>query len=305
MASKEEVLALHKKQQRDLIANITSLKKQATKKTRKNVLIQCQNLQDDLDYKQKLELEAFEGEGEQGEPAEDVTPEQLLQQLEISKGTESPGDSVDTPVIEAPKKKPNRQKQRLAKRQQKIDDIKAQASLEAENTVDYRAIEIESMNQLLQFNSLKIHDILPDGNCLFASIKHQVETRHQDLSDDYQLNEVNENFPNLTLQDYRQLAGDYILANKPDFVPFLFDEVTGECKDIDDYVYELTHSSMWGSDMEILALAKTFNCPIHIHLAGASTMVINETGQLPTLKLGYFKHSYGLGEHYNSLIDDS
>lgn len=345
MTSKQELLALHKKQQRDLIANITSLKKQATKKTRKNVLNQCQQLQDDLNYKQNLELKQFDDDVNNNQTDADttteVTPESLLQQLHFnSHETNSPQDTNTTDAADInimdtndindtgasdmkatgdgagpsnidsaisnniPKKKRNRQKERLARRQQEIDKIKHEASLEAENCVDYRSIEIESMNQLLKFNNLKNYDIKPDGNCLFSSIKHQLENRHIDLSDDYQLNNHNLQFLNYTIEDYRKISGDYILENKQDFIPFLFDENTGECKDINDYVNELTSTSMWGSDMEILALSKIFNCSVHIFLAGASTIVINENGELPPLKIAYYKHSYGLGEHYNSLIDE-
>ncbi|EMG46381.1 OTU2 OTU domain-containing protein 2 [Candida maltosa Xu316] len=284
--SRDEIIQRHKKESKDLIATITGLKKQATKKTRKNVLAKCQELQDNLDRKHKEELAQLDGDN-LPEENDEVTPEQLLAQLSLEKQEDDDKPEVAEQSIE-PKKKRNRQKERLNKRKEEIERIKQEAAKEAENTVDYRKIEIDSMNQLLSLNDLKLHEIKPDGHCLFASIQDQLETRHG---------------KQVEIQELRDLAGEYINNNKDDFVPFLFDEQTGEIKDIDEYIKELTTTAMWGSDMEILALGKVFDCPISVFIAGASTLKINEDGQNRELKLGYYKHSYGLGEHYNSLRD--
>jgi len=305
MSTRDELLALHKKQQRDLVATITGLKKQATKKTRKNVLTKCQEMQLELDQRQQEELRQFDDPDLQSSTdtqVTQVTPEELLAQLEIS--DPAPEQPVATPSEPTPGKKRNRQKERLARRQAEKDKVREEALAEAADTVDYRQIEIDSMNQLLSMNGLEIHEIKPDGHCLFASIRHQLDQRHQGLElQDVELNEHNINQILYDVEKLRKLAGEYILENRDEFIPFLFDEQTGEIRDIEDYVHELTTTAMWGSDMEILALAKVFNCPIHIYMAGASTIEINQDGNLPKLLLGYFKHSYGLGEHYNSLVD--
>jgi OTU domain-containing protein 6 len=302
MSSRDELLALHKKQQRDLVATITGLKKQATKKTRKNVLTKCQEMQLELDQRQQEELRQLDNPDLQCTTDTQITPEELLSQMEISDPVEE--QPVATPSEPTLGKKRNRQKERLARRQAEKDKIRDEALAEAADTIDYRQIEIDSMNTLLSMNGLEIHEIKPDGHCLFASIKHQLEQRHQNLDvEEVDLNEHNLNQMLYDVEKLRKLAGDYILENRNEFIPFLFDEQTGEIRDIDNYVDELTTTAMWGSDMEILALAKVFNCPIHIYMAGASTIEINQDGNLPKLLLGYFKHSYGLGEHYNSLVD--
>ncbi len=74
-------------------------------------------------------------------------------------------------------------------------------------------------------------------------------------------------------------------------------------KDIADYCKELETTPIWGGDLEILALAKNFNCPISVMMSGRANLVMNEEGSNPELKLVYYKHNYGLGEHYNSLRD--
>ncbi|RLV95175.1 OTU domain-containing protein 2 [Spathaspora sp. JA1] len=282
--TKEELIQRHKKESKDLIATITGLKKQATKKTRKNVNAKCEALQQELDIKHKQELAELEGTANDV-PEEDITPEQLLAQLNITE--EQPQDSVLDTAQPAPKKK-NRQQERLNRRKAEIERIRVEAAEEAANTIDYRQIEIESMNSLLSLNNLYSFDIKPDGHCLFASIQDQLKTRRSIEK---------------TIQELRDCSGEYIKSHQDDFIPFLFDESTGSLRDLDDYVKELTTTAMWGSDMEILALANTFECPISVYMAGASTITINPQGEFPELKLGYYKHSYGLGEHYNSLRD--
>ncbi|KAK6205488.1 uncharacterized protein RJT21DRAFT_81192 [Scheffersomyces amazonensis] len=297
--TKEELIAKHKKESKDLIATITGLKKQANKKTRKNVNIRCQELQDELDKKHQKELAEIESGNsysslavdEQSENKttdnndDEVTPESLLAQIDLN--SDEPNTKINEPIQSGqPKSKRNRQKERLEKRKAEIERIKEEARAEAANTVDYRQIEIDSMNHLLALNNLKLFEIRPDGHCLFASIQDQLQIRQN---------------VHKSIQELRDLAAEYISRHRDDFIPFLFDEKTMELRDIDSYLEELTTTAMWGSDMEILALAKNFNCPIDVYIAGAATQTLNEDGEEPRLKLGYYKHTYGLGEHYNSL----
>lgn len=290
--TKEELLQRHKKEQKDLIATITGLKKQATKKTRKSVLQKCQELEDNLKRKHHDELHELNGDAteqrEEEEEEQEFTPEKLLEQMSLENIEETHDSSSTNNNNHEPKKKRNRQKERLERRRQEVEKMKFEAAKEAENTIDYRKLEHESMSKILAMNELELYEIKPDGHCLFASIKDQLSIRHDKTID---------------VEELRRLAGDYMLANKDDFIPFLFDEETCSLRDINDYVNELTSTAMWGSDMEILALAKTFNCPISVYMAGSSELKINPEGQEKELKLGYFKHSYGLGEHYNSLRD--
>lgn len=303
----DELIQRHKKENKDLIATITGLKKQATKKTRKSVLSKCQELEDNLKKKHAKELALLENPDEQTGAQEELTPEQLLAQLSVEKEVEAPAEESTNEMLSQSQSQPgpkrrNRQKERLAKRKAEIERMQTEAREETANSIDYRQMEVDSMNQLLAINDLKLYEIKPDGHCLFASIQDQLQQRHH---------------IDKTIQELRDLSAEYILSHRDDFVPFLFDEQTCEIRDVDDYCRELTSTAMWGSDMEILALAKVFNCCIAIHMAGAATLKINEEAnanvetneddvygkQQPELQLGYYKHSYGLGEHYNSLRD--
>ncbi|CAI5759977.1 unnamed protein product [Candida verbasci] len=284
--SRDDIILRHKKEQKDLQNTVTGLKKQASKKTRKSVNSKCEQLQQELDRKHKEELTQFDGI-ESNEESE-LTPEQLLAQLDLKEVENDKPKAGLQSQDSIPKKKRNRAKEKLEKRKAEIEAMKKEASLEAENSIDYRQIEIDSFNQLLKLNNLTLFEIKPDGHCLFASIQDQLQTR---------LNIAH------SIQELRDISANYILDNRDEFIPFLFDEETMQIKDVEEYCKELRETALWGSDMEILALAKFFNVAVYIFMAGASTIKINQCSEDKILNIGYFKHSYGLGEHYNSLRD--
>lgn len=268
----------HKKEQKELIGVMTGMKRQSNKKTRKSVLEECEKLQNQLDERQKMERLAA--------AVTDVIEEPQL--IELIEGTQLAELIEGTQlIIEGPPVRVNRQKQKLAKRKQLLEDIKKEASLEAANQPDYRKIEIDSMSSILELQNLSLYEIKPDGHCLFASIQDQLIQRLQ---------------IDVSIQELRDAAAEYIKKNLDDFLPFLYDD-TG-LRDLDEYLKELTETAMWGGDMEILALGKVYDCSVKVFMAGASTLVVNEDGE-KELVLGYYKHSYGLGEHYNSLRERS
>lgn len=283
----DELLARHRKEVKDLQNRITGMKKQATKSTRKEVNNKCQSLQDALKVRQEQEVKELEGSVDAEEPDE-VTPEKLLEQLEIS-GSQQPAEEVQ-PVLEVPRKaRRNRQKEKLAKREAEIARIKEEARLEAAKQPDLKKIEQEGIDQLCAVSRLKPHDIIPDGHCLFASILDQLKIRHgrTDL-DVYRL---------------RSLACEYMRDHQEDFLPYMFDEETMELKSVSVYTEEMEKTAKWGGELEILALSKQFDCPISVMMSGRAKHVVNESGSKPELKLVYYKHTYALGEHYNSLHD--
>lgn len=302
---REDLLARHRKETRDLIANTTSLKKQATKKTRKNVLQKCADLEQALLAKQAQELDDLDGTladpttGALPPPPDSCLSLPPIESLYLDAATDaapdpqaSKSDPVETltapPDLAAPPKKRNRQKERLEKRKLETERIKAEAAAEASNATDYRKLEMDTMDLILALRDLQLFEIRPDGNCLFALIQDQLQQRHSIET---------------TVPELRRIAGDFILQYQHDFAPFLFDEVKCELRNVDLYVQELTLTTMWGSDMELLALGRVYDCPIVVIMAGANEVVMHPQGSKPALKVGFYKHSFGLGEHYNSLRD--
>ncbi|CDK26850.1 unnamed protein product [Kuraishia capsulata CBS 1993] len=289
LETKDQLLARHKKENRDLIATVTGLKKQATKSKKKEVMKKCQQLEDDLKARHAREISVFEnGEEEQ----EEVTPEQLLAELELDSKPESNNETsaITNSNSSGPQKKRNRQKERLAKRDAAMAEIRNKAIEEAEGETDYRAIELDNIELLCKKNKLSQFDIQPDGHCLFASIADQLKTR-QGID--------------TSVKELRSKAAQHIRNDPDTYAPFLFDEATMTIKDVKSYTDEIENTALWGGDMEIMALAKEYNCPISVMMSGRATHRVNEEGPNAELKLVYYKHSFGLGEHYNSLRDEA
>lgn len=103
-----------------------------------------------------------------------------------------------------PKVKRNRRKEnlRLAKLKKKIIE---EAEAEAANQVDYRKIEMESMDQLLKIKGLTVHEVAADGHCLFNSIADQLRVRRN---------------IDKTVQELRTEAANHIRQHPDDFSPF-------------------------------------------------------------------------------------
>jgi OTU domain-containing protein 6 len=93
----------------------------------------------------------------------------------------------------------------------------------------------------------------------------------------------------------RKAAATYIEGHPDDFVPFL-DEP------LEDYIHKIRDTAEWGGHLELLALAKTYNVEICVLQNGAAQKIEPGTENKPeTIYLAYYRHGFGLGEHYNSL----
>ncbi|CAH6723150.1 OTU domain-containing protein 2 [[Candida] jaroonii] len=282
----DDLISKHKSEKKDLQGKITGLKKQINKKNKKQIQHDIQQLEADLDYQQSQELADFQ-QSTNDRPSDETHVENNNQSEKInhiSDTTEIDEKLSDLSI--GPKKKRNRQKERLAKRNAKIQQMKDDALDESKDMVDYRSIEINTMNELLKLNKLKVFEVNADGNCLFNSIRDQLALKHE---------------LNLTIEELRIKASAYILAHPDDFIPFLMEK--DEIIDIEEYCKKLSTTTMWGSDIEILAFSKIFDCPIEVYLVGANKLMFNDEGIESVLKIAFYKHSFGLGEHYNSLRD--
>lgn len=295
----EEILQRHRREKKDLQNKITGMKKQANKSQRKEVNSKCDLLQSDLVSKHNQEIESFNIDNADNNNNDDDNNdnieslnELLLSQLSLDnkQGESTPQQPQPQQV---PKKRRNRQREKLAKREQEIAQIKETARKEALLQPNLQKLEQDSIDLLCDTLKLKQVDIKPDGHCLFASILDQLKYRKNPLliDDEYDVYKL------------RKLACQYINDHKDDFIPYLFDETTMQLQDIDEYINEMQNTAKWGGEIEIISLANIFDCPISILISGAATHKINESGTNPELKLVYYKHTYSLGEHYNSLHD--
>jgi OTU domain-containing protein 6 len=290
----EALQTRHRKEQRDLVARTTQKKKQASKKTRKGVNDECERLERELKERQEHELAALNGEvAEEYEASEDEgslqdapTLEPALANLHVSPTI--PSDDSSTPR----NKKPNRAKARLARRAADQDAAIREAELEAANAPNFREIERERMATQLAKHKLALHEIRADGHCLYAAVADQLQSRELGLEPQVEVAVQDGGYKKV-----RHAAAGWIEQHSNDFEGFMEDPLP-------EHVRKIRETGEWGGHVELLALARTYGMRICVlHSDGRVDPIEPEESAdgIEEIWLGYYKHSHGLGEHYNSL----
>jgi OTU domain-containing protein 6 len=162
-----------------------------------------------------------------------------------------------------------------------------------------RAMEVMRMMELyLAPHELHIHDISSDGNCLYRAISHQLQ-QHQDTT----------TTTTMTFTKVRSLCADMLLQHRDDYEPFCEyhnDKVTS----YEEYVEQVRHSSEWGGQLELRALAQGLQRTIVVYSADAAPLHMtpsssNTNNDNDVLRVSFHRSYYALGEHYNSVIPQS
>ncbi|KAF4996521.1 hypothetical protein FGRMN_4450 [Fusarium graminum] len=288
----EQVQTRHRRELKDLQGRITGKKKNATKKTRKGVNDECAELERQLREKQAVELAALNASEDNNENDEqdEVIPEadDQTEKDELAKETEKL--SVSEPAEQQqPGKKRNRQKERLARRAAEQEAEAQRAEEEASNMTNYRAKESEYMKTTFEKHGLVEKDIAPDGHCLFSAVADQLGQNDIPLGEGEVQKEP-------AYKMVRRVASDYMLEHGDDFAPFLEEDLEG-------YARKMRDTAEWGGQLELMALARQYKAEICVVQDGRLERIGEDEGAESgkTLWLAYYRHGYGLGEHYNSL----
>lgn len=300
----EELLAKHRKEQRDLQNKVTQKKKQASKKTRKGVNDECDSLEAELKARQSAEIAAIHAENGDAETTGAELTELTLEDANGIKangmdvqdqgdldmnGINGTSHSQDT--AEPQRKKPNRQKARLARRAEEQEEASRQAAEEANNMPDRKQLERERMLASIKERGLREKEIRADGHCLYSAVADQLEQMEIPLGAAPTTDK-----PNVPYKIVRAAAAEYIKKNKDDFEPFLEEP-------LESYVQKVRDTGEWGGQLELMALAKSYGTDINVLQDFGRVEEIesgSEQGER-VMWLGYYKHGFGLGEHYNSL----
>jgi OTU domain-containing protein 6 len=289
----EQVQTRHRRELKDLQGRITGKKKNATKKTRKGVNDECAELERQLREKQASEIAALNhsednnDKDEQDEVAPEISgPEE---EDELAKETEKLSVSEPAEQQQQPGKKRNRQKERLARRAAEQEAEAQRAEEEASNMTNHRAKESEYMKITFEKNGLVEKDIAPDGHCLFSAVADQLGQNDIPLGDSDTQKEP-------AYKIVRRVASKYMLEHGDDFAPFLEEDLEG-------YARKMRDTAEWGGQLELMALARQYKAEIRVVQDGRLERIGEEEGAESgkTLWLAYYRHGYGLGEHYNSL----
>ena len=301
----EEIKGKQRQEQKDLQSRITQKKKTATKKTRKGIIDECAELERQLKERHAAEIAAFHSENVPEMRDYEIVSNGDDEAVDMDKSQDI-SESMDAisishaPTANGQAKKPNRQKARLARRAAEQEAAVQEAEKEAADVPNLRERERKAMQEAYISRGLKEHEIRSDGHCLYAAVADQLEQSgvglrpkiEFDIEDDNaQLKPASTGYK-LT----RQVAAAYISQHSEDFEPFLEEPLS-------QYVKTIRDTGEWGGHLEVLALAKAYGVDINI-LQGDGKVEKIESGidnESRTLWLAYYHHSFGLGEHYDSL----
>ncbi|KAG8158443.1 hypothetical protein KVR01_011565 [Diaporthe batatas] len=327
----EQMQARHRKEAKDLQGRVTSKKKNATKKTRKGVNDECAEMERQMRERQAGELAGLmAGDGdtqEEKEEEEEETQEQELDGDEQDMAARMQALGVNGLAAKPPQqpassrppdgdgsgtggKKRNRQKERLARRAAEQEAAAEAAAQEAAGMTDHRGRERERMAAELARHGLQEHEIRPDGHCLFSAVADQLGQAGVPLlppTTSPSAKEEGEGGQEGTgeagYKVVRRAAAGYIESRGDEFAGFLEE-------DLGSYVAKMRDTAEWGGQLELLALACVYGVEVCVVQDGR-TEVIRPSGgggdgdeggeERRKIWLAYYRHGYGLGEHYNSL----
>ncbi|KFA66429.1 hypothetical protein S40285_01252 [Stachybotrys chlorohalonatus IBT 40285] len=299
----EHTQARHRRELKDLQGRITSKKKNASKKTRKGVNDECAEMERALREKHAAEIavmvpeeaqaqdeadEAQHGSAEvEANGQADETPSQAAGDLHIS----NQGSAAEEQQQTQPGKKRNRQKERMARRAAEQEEAAVRAEQEAASMTDHRARESEYMKKVFQAHELAEKDIAPDGHCLFSAVADQLGQNSIPLAGTMASVGGEPGYKTV-----RRAAAAFMLENSDDFAPFLEE-------DLESYAARIRDTAEWGGQLELTALARRYGVEMRVVQDGRTERIGEEEGKATgkTLWLAYYRHGYGLGEHYNSL----
>lgn len=322
----EELLSRHRKEQKDIQARITQKKKSATKKTRKGINDECERLQNELNDKHQAEVAQLNGEAP-------VPPVDSLEDLSLhdtgaagdkdeSQNTNeepnaapiAPSEDTSQSQSASRNKKPNRQKARLARRAAEQAAQTEIAHEEASKQVDHRGNEKDIMDGVFKRYNLREIEINPDGHCLYSAIANQLDESGLGLRPDpsrFTLQSTTQSRVETVsapkhdgYRAIRAVTADYITEHKGDFEAFMEEP-------LDQYTRKIKLTAEWGGQLELLAIARAYGVDINI-IQGDGRLEKIESGDMDSFDeeerakriiwLAYYRHTYGLGEHYNALV---
>ncbi|KAJ5322200.1 hypothetical protein MYU51_015787 [Penicillium brevicompactum] len=314
----EELLSKHRKEQKDLQARITQRKKSATKKTRKGVNDECDRMQHELSDKQQAEIAQLNGDPaealedltlEDGEPNDEEKPSETPKEPEPEPEVDSnPNPSSNT-------KKPNRQKARLARRAAEQAAQSAAAAEEASTQTNYRGNEQEVMDAVFKKLGLKEVEVTPDGHCLYSAVAKQLDESGLGLRPDPSRivlqSSTQSRIDTVASPQHdgyravRAVTADFIAEHKEDFEAFMEEP-------LESYTRKIKLTAEWGGQLELQAIARAYGVEINV-VQSDGRMEKIESGETfdeeekrkRVIWLAYYRHTYGLGEHYNALVKKS
>lgn len=270
----DDISIRHKKERKNLQAQIQALKKTAgkgDKKKKKEVLEEIAQLETDLDRRHEDELSA----------ATAFVPKR---QSDDDAGDEGDVDDASTADNARISKAQKRRDKKAKEEKEREAAILAHEEL---NKNGPRIVEMEGIKAILNSRQLTLHSIPSDGDCLYNAIRNQLIITGRKAID---------------INELRQSTADYILSNKDSLIFYMSNNETGDSLSDDEFIKycdAVRNTKAWGGHIEIKALSDTLQVPIEVLQSSGPPTIQGEEFGKPNLVITYHRHMYSLGEHYN------
>eukprot|EP00002_Diphylleia_rotans_P029381 TRINITY_DN5985_c0_g1_i1.p1 TRINITY_DN5985_c0_g1~~TRINITY_DN5985_c0_g1_i1.p1 ORF type:complete len:334 (-),score=77.17 TRINITY_DN5985_c0_g1_i1:914-1915(-) len=261
--AKAQMLQRHTREVRDL-KTATQKKLQAVKKgdkaERSQVELDAKKLEDEMVERHSQELAALESQvGSMSSQQDTLDEGKKDHPLEQEKSTQS-GSASESSAAADQKKSKGPGRQQLRKNRKLEEEKKRKEELQAKfaGGINHRAIEKEKLEKILAPLGLRIHEIPPDGNCLYRAVAHQMD--RIGLSNSAK----KEDFASIRL-----VAANHLRSNVDDFLPFMTTE-DGDMHTTESYqkyCNQVANSNDWGGELELRALSIALRVPITVFMA--------------------------------------
>eukprot|EP00210_Caulerpa_lentillifera_P001846 g1775.t1 len=177
---------------------------------------------------------------------------------------------------------------------QKRREKEAQRELERENRIREEVAEMGvsetdaeklKLEEKLKLKGMIIHEIRPDGHCLYKAIEHQTSKQW-------------------TVESLRRLAAEEMRSSIEEYLPFFVHEGTDVKNAFLEYCQKVELTAEWGGELELQALAKRLHKMFVIYSAEFPDNIIGSEFAVESdkpIQLCFMQHAYHLGAHYNSI----
>jgi OTU domain-containing protein 6 len=99
-------------------------------------------------------------------------------------------------------------------------------------------------------------------------------------------------------QNVRYAAAEFMVANPDDFAPYMEEP-------LESYVQKIRDTAEWGGQLELQAISRAYSININVLQADGRVEKIScgteKAADTHAVWVAYYRHTFGLGEHYNAL----
>lgn len=269
--NEEELRDNHRKELKDLQAKIQAIKKsvpKGDKKAKKKSVEDIAFLQKELSDRHEQELKNL------------FSLTENVENLSL----ESENEAVQEEPVKKMSKAEKRREAKAVATQKKLEQISEMSS-----EVTKRSTEHLKISELVKALNLAVYEIPADGNCMFYALQHQLQDRGHPQ----------------TIAQLRETAADYMTQHQNDFLPYLVNPQSGDMlnpTEFENYCTEIKSDGVWGGMHEAHAISSALQVPIKILQADVPPVVLGESYSSDPIILLYYRHKFGLGEHYDSIV---